>query len=339
MVDKALLNAFEVLGIEPTASKEEIKKAYKVMAKKYHPDLVREPKLKKDAEERFKMIQSCYEYLMEINIEGESFDYQTNEHFTEFFNAQNDVEDDYDDFVRQKTDFDSLLKRAIKFVEDELKKAGLSTLDAYQKISAGKHIFHWDTNAYETHTINDYLIKENLYRRHVLESDEYLAYLQNKKFYDNLNIHAVLICGDKYKKKQFFEKVSVHYQSICKKCHGKGCSKCVDGIVESTKDVTVKVPITDHKKFYEIKNGGHESQFGHGSLILTVVKKHKEVDYQFKQRSRLASAFNPLLDAYDFSIDKVMALFQLMKKNTHYTVLYFIIVCLLITIICLAVLL
>ena len=43
---------YEVLGIAKTASKDEIKKAYRKLSKKYHPDLNKEP----GAEEKFKEI-------------------------------------------------------------------------------------------------------------------------------------------------------------------------------------------------------------------------------------------------------------------------------------------
>lgn len=50
---------YEVLGIEKTASKDEIKKAYRKLSKKYHPDLNKEP----GAEEKFKEIAEAYEVL------------------------------------------------------------------------------------------------------------------------------------------------------------------------------------------------------------------------------------------------------------------------------------
>ena len=50
---------YEVLGISKTANDDEIKKAYRGLAKKYHPDVCKEP----DAEAKFKEVQEAYEVL------------------------------------------------------------------------------------------------------------------------------------------------------------------------------------------------------------------------------------------------------------------------------------
>lgn len=54
---------YEVLGVSKTASKDEIKSAYRKLAKKYHPDLNKEP----GAEEKFKEVQEAYDVLYDDN--------------------------------------------------------------------------------------------------------------------------------------------------------------------------------------------------------------------------------------------------------------------------------
>lgn len=50
---------YEVLGVSKTASEDEIKKAYRTLAKKYHPDTSTE----ENAQEKFKEVQEAYENL------------------------------------------------------------------------------------------------------------------------------------------------------------------------------------------------------------------------------------------------------------------------------------
>ena len=52
---------YEVLGVEKTASDDEIKKAFRRLAKKYHPDA--NPDNKKEAEAKFKEVNEAYEVL------------------------------------------------------------------------------------------------------------------------------------------------------------------------------------------------------------------------------------------------------------------------------------
>ncbi|HNW32974.1 MAG TPA: DnaJ domain-containing protein, partial [Candidatus Dojkabacteria bacterium] len=50
---------YEILGVDKKAAASEIKKAYRTLVKKYHPDVNKNS----DAEEKFKEIQEAYEIL------------------------------------------------------------------------------------------------------------------------------------------------------------------------------------------------------------------------------------------------------------------------------------
>ena len=58
-------NAYKILEITKSATNDEVKKAYRKMAKKYHPDKVEHlgDEHKKGAEDKFKQVQKAYEQL------------------------------------------------------------------------------------------------------------------------------------------------------------------------------------------------------------------------------------------------------------------------------------
>src|SRR3712207_3297083 len=51
---------YETLGVSKTASADEIKSAFRKLARKHHPDVAKD---KKSAEEKFKQINEAYEVL------------------------------------------------------------------------------------------------------------------------------------------------------------------------------------------------------------------------------------------------------------------------------------
>ena len=80
------MNPYEVLGVSRNASIDEIKKAYKELSRKYHPDsYVRNP-LSSLAEEKFNQVQEAYEANMKEKI-GD-FKYTDNYNNSGYYNGE-----------------------------------------------------------------------------------------------------------------------------------------------------------------------------------------------------------------------------------------------------------
>ncbi len=56
---------YKILEVPRTASAEEIQKAYRRMARKYHPDLHEDEKEKETAKQKFQQVQAAYDVLSE----------------------------------------------------------------------------------------------------------------------------------------------------------------------------------------------------------------------------------------------------------------------------------
>jgi DnaJ like chaperone protein len=63
--------AYTILEIEPSATNEEVKKAYRRMAMKYHPDKVANAgeEIKQQATEKFRTINEAYEHIKRLRGE------------------------------------------------------------------------------------------------------------------------------------------------------------------------------------------------------------------------------------------------------------------------------
>src|SRR2546427_8883632 len=62
---------YEILGVDRNASEEEIKKAYRRLARQHHPDTQTSEQEKKAAEEKFKEINEAYATLSDQDKRSE----------------------------------------------------------------------------------------------------------------------------------------------------------------------------------------------------------------------------------------------------------------------------
>lgn len=65
-----MTDPYQVLGISPTASDEEVKKAYRNLAMKYHPDNYADNPLSELAEEKMKEINEAYDRIQKERQSG-----------------------------------------------------------------------------------------------------------------------------------------------------------------------------------------------------------------------------------------------------------------------------
>lgn len=71
-----MTDPYQVLGISPSATDDEVKKAYRELSRKYHPDTYVNNPLSNLAEEKFKEVQEAYQQIMDMRSGKSGSGYQ-----------------------------------------------------------------------------------------------------------------------------------------------------------------------------------------------------------------------------------------------------------------------
>lgn len=64
------MDPYQILGISPNASDDEVKKAYRTLSKKYHPDANINSNNQAEYTEKFKQVQNAYKTIMDNRKRG-----------------------------------------------------------------------------------------------------------------------------------------------------------------------------------------------------------------------------------------------------------------------------
>jgi molecular chaperone DnaJ len=263
---------YKILGVERNASKDEIKRAYKRLAKKYHPDL--NPQNKKEAEKKFKEISEAYEVLMDdekrslYDQYGEEglrgvfkggFDWS---HFTHF----SDIEDIFKDFFNFEFDFDPFGFFRQRQRERERRGRDIETevVITLQEAFTG--------------------CKKDVSLKHAVRCDR----CKGSGAYSSSDIESCPTCQGtgvlrKVSRQGFMQMIQT---TLCPACHGakkrvkKACPRCFGkGIVYKETKLEVKIPagIEDGMRL-RIPGKGEAGDGEAGDLYVVVgVKPHPKI--------------------------------------------------------------
>ena len=140
-----MANLYEILEVSEKASKEVIDKAYKVLAKKYHPDLQKEED-KKSAEIKMKEVNEAYEVLSddekrkEYDLKLEEERRQEEYEKAQSLNNQNQSYNDYNEnnqniakneYVQDYKKVIKNQKQNAKILQNEMKRAYADAYNDY----------------------------------------------------------------------------------------------------------------------------------------------------------------------------------------------------------------
>ena len=131
---------YEILGIDRGATRQEVKKAFRNLALKYHPDKNKE----KNAEAKFREIAKAYETLSDDNLrrQYDQLGHNSYEQNSRHSDGPGNSDFNYDKFYEKWEDF-------MKQHNDAHAKAHAEAMRQHEKIVRAQHGFHHDFSFFD----------------------------------------------------------------------------------------------------------------------------------------------------------------------------------------------
>ena len=155
-------NYYEILEIDKNASQEIIEKAYKVLVKKYHPDLQTSPEMKLKYESKIKEINESYETLSD-NSKKEIYD-------NSLKNSENDFNNLYQENINLKNELNNLKNNSYKNTTSNFKNDNYNNLNNISENNIN--------NNYKNNNLKDYF--QNTLKK--AYHDAYIDDMKNKGY-------------------------------------------------------------------------------------------------------------------------------------------------------------
>ncbi len=270
---------YETLGIDKKSTESEIKKAYRILAKKYHPDLNRGNE--KETADKFKEISEAYEVLMDkdkralydrYGYEGLSQSFGQGGFSMDNFTHMDDLKDIFGSFGGLDDIFSMFF-------------GGRSGFDFHRRSSRGSFspTRGRDIDISLKLTLEE-MTKE--IKKTISLSRHEKCKLCNGKGYEkeDAKIKCNVCNGTGHTKKVINTLLGrMVSSSTCSTCGGRGeiiknpCSKCKgEGLVREKSKVEIKLPagVIPEGGSYVLRGEGHTGRFGgpRGDLIVTLIE-------------------------------------------------------------------